>query len=984
MKRDAIMEHLLLQKPHAKSNAKEHTRVLRARLVLWKNGELNTLLDDAVAIQERLNSTRSPMTPENLARKFAEYVFTGNVRAAVRLLDQEADGGLAELTPSVIETLKSLHPEPTPPDPEVLHKGDPPKTRPVIFDAITEDVIRKAVLKVQGSGGVSRTNAKHWRRILTSFGTESKSLRESLAMTARRMCGEYVDPSSLQAFVANRLVPLAKAGGGVRPIGVGELKRRIIGKAVMMVFGKDVEGSVGSFEMCVGQKGGVEAIIHTMISMFKADISDAIILMDASNCFNRFNRMVCLHNIRFDCPAIACFTINLYRLPARLFVTGVDGNATELLSREGATQGCPMAMPMCALTFLPLIKSIAQPTSCSCGAFPWEGENEGNALDIDDISSLQPFSSSPVGASPDDERSEIVQCVSMLDESDSDIEEGTHTPERGDGLSHDLPSRYDLDSIILDHKKCTCRELRVQGWYADDGQAVGTLDELRKWAGKLLAEGPKYGFIVKLAKCLVVLGDPDLADKAQRMFEGTGIKVAKGGSRDLGAALGSDEFVSHFLKGKCDDWVAMVERLAEFARTQPHAAHSAFTRSLKHKWTFTQRTMPGAEEFLQPLEDAIREKFLPSMFGPDGNWMEISPQLRDLIALPARLGGLGIPNPVEQAPRCHADSVKLTKHLAYLVATSQQHDHCDSAEDKKAIKKAIASIKAANAKRQEEEWQRIHREAEPKLARVMEFTSEKGASGLFSASPLRKYGLPIEKKHDWYDIVRMRYLFPLTKLPDHCVCQKPYSLDHSQICKVGGFIHWRHDSVAKLFAGMCKEVHRDVELEPMLAPLSGEVLSYKSANADDSARSDVRVRGFNRFMKNAFFEFRVFYPLASSYAGKEPKQIYSQNERARVREYEERVKEAEAASFTPMVMSALGGMGKCMQDAVKCLAHRIAEKRNEEFSKVMGLVRCLFSVAMVRAALVCLRGTRTPRNRVRDAFRLPEIDVAVSELDVCW
>jgi hypothetical protein len=85
-----------------------------------------------------------------------------------------------------------------------------------------------------------------------------------------------------------------------------------------------------------------------------------------------------------------------------------------------------------------------------------------------------------------------------------------------------------------------------------------------------------------------------------------------------------------------------------------------------------------------------------------------------------------------------------------------------------------------------------------------------------------------------------------------------------------------------------------------------------------------------------------------------------------------------------MVMSATGGMGKCMQDAVKCFAHKIAEKRKEGFSKVMSLIRCLFSVAMVRSALVCLRGTRTPRNRVRDALRLPEIDVAVSELDVCW
>ena len=364
--------------------------------------------------------------------------------------------------------------------------------------------------------------------------------------------------------------------------------------------------------------------------------------------------------------------------------------------------------------------------------------------------------------------------------------------------------------------------------------------------------------------------------------------------------------------------------------------------------------MQEVRELLQPLEEAICEKLIPSLFGANTGWMEITPALRDLIALPARLGGLGIPNPVKDAPQCHADSVELTKHLSYLLATSQQHDHSDSAEDQQARKKAIANIKAAKAKRQQDEWQRIREKVDPKLARVMQFTSEKGASALFSASPLRKYGIPFEAKQDFWDAVRMRFAFPLLNLPDTCSgCNKPYSLDHSQICKVGGFIHWRHDSAAKLFAGMCKEVFRDVELEPTLAPLSGEVFSYKSANTEDGARSDVRVRDFIRNGKNAYFDYTVFHPLASSFAGMEPAAIYKQKERAKVREYEQRVKEVHAANFIPMVMSAMGGMGKCMQDAVKCLAHKIAVKRNEVYSKVMGLLRCLFSVAMARSALVC-------------------------------
>ena len=107
---------------------------------------------------------------------------------------------------------------------------------------------------------------------------------------------------------------------------------------------------------------------------------------------------------------------------------------------------------------------------------------------------------------------------------------------------------------------------------------------------------------------------------------------------DKGAYERHEDEIVHPLAISHLHWSGCLCVRAEFAKLQPHAAHSAFTRSLKHKWTFTQRTMLAAGEFLQPLEDAIREKFLPSMFGPDSNWMEISPQLRDLIALPARLG----------------------------------------------------------------------------------------------------------------------------------------------------------------------------------------------------------------------------------------------------------------------------------------------------------------------------------------------------------
>ena len=51
---------------------------------------------------------------------------------------------------------------------------------------------------------------------------------------------------------------------GARPIGLGEVVQRIIGKEVMRIVKCELQGSVGSVQLCVGQDAGCEAAIHAM------------------------------------------------------------------------------------------------------------------------------------------------------------------------------------------------------------------------------------------------------------------------------------------------------------------------------------------------------------------------------------------------------------------------------------------------------------------------------------------------------------------------------------------------------------------------------------------------------------------------------------------------------------------------------------------------------------------------------------------------
>jgi hypothetical protein len=270
-------------------------------------------------------------------------------------LDKQAtQGGILKMTADIKTKLESLHPEPAPTEDEFLCKGTPPLPKSVIFEAVTAQSIKKASLDTNGAAGISGGDAEHHRRMLHSFGTASVNLTEAMAAMGRRLCTEYVDPELIEAFVANRLIPLDKGEGGVRPIGIGEIPRRIIGKAIMVVLKGEVAQAAGATQVCAGQEGGIDAAIHSMTELWEKFSTDCLLLIDASNAFNRLRRATALWNIRFICPSLGIILINLYRRPARLFILG----GYELSSQEGVTQGCPVAMAMYALATLPLLNLL--------------------------------------------------------------------------------------------------------------------------------------------------------------------------------------------------------------------------------------------------------------------------------------------------------------------------------------------------------------------------------------------------------------------------------------------------------------------------------------------------------------------------------------------------------------------------------------------------------------------------------------------------
>ena len=246
----------------------------------------------------------------------------------------------------------SKHPQGEQANAECILPSDPEDIHPVIFDSIDASAIRSAALRTTGSAGPSGLDAHGWRRLCTAFKGASTDLCNLLAMAAKRICTSYVDPKCISPLLACHLIALDK-NPGVRSMGIGEVARRIIAKAVLCVVRPDIQAASGCLQLCAGQISGVEAAVHAVRTAFESEENEAVLLVDASNAFNSLNRLVALHNIRRLCPPLATILINTYRAPTELFVGG-----DVILSQEGTTQGVPLAMHMYALAAIPLIKKL--------------------------------------------------------------------------------------------------------------------------------------------------------------------------------------------------------------------------------------------------------------------------------------------------------------------------------------------------------------------------------------------------------------------------------------------------------------------------------------------------------------------------------------------------------------------------------------------------------------------------------------------------
>ena len=665
----------MLQKPSRKSKARDHAKYLTTRLERWRQGNLTSLMDECQEIQKRLVKSRRQEL-ESKEKAFCRLMLLGKVRQASKYINNDdCIKGVHKLSNDIKSALSLKHPKAEETHPDVMMPTTRPVPNPVMYEQITADVIVKSAKNLSGSGGPTAVDADIWKHFICSrsYGNHPHQLADAIAGMARRFCSEEIHFDMLREYTACRLVPLDKGADksgkpGIRPIGIGEVLRRIIGKSVMTILKSDVQTAGGCLQTCTGLRSGIEAAIHACHDSWQEQTTECLLQVDAENAFNRLNRKVALNNIKQICPPIHRFLHNHYQQPSKLTLSD-ENSHDHLFSEEGCTQGDPAAMGFYSLGTKPLIDALSD-------------------------------------------------CVDTG----------------------------------------TCK----QSWFADDSSAVGKLRAVRSWWERLITLGPKYGYYPKPSKTILILKDAALMSYAKSLFAGTGIKITCQGQRHLGAVIGDEESRNQYVSIKVAKWVKDLEDLAKIACYEPQIALSAYTKSICHRWTFVQRTIPHTSNLFQPLEEAIKDTLIPSILGRAVNDVE-----REILSLPVRYGGLGIANPVENSDREYSASKRVTRNLASLIVQQQNdlsfYDHEGTMEIIKDLKKEKETFLTSKYNRL------MATVSDESLRRCLELNKDKGAGSWLTALPLKDLGYWLNKQ-EFRDAICLRYCWKIPNTPPFCGC----------------------------------------------------------------------------------------------------------------------------------------------------------------------------------------------------------------------
>ena len=141
---------------------------------------------------------------------------------------------------------------------------------------------------------------------------------------------------------------------------------------------------------------------------------------------------------------------------------------------------------------------------------------------------------------------------------------------------------------------------------------------------------------------------------------------------------------------------------------------------ISSRWSYLTRTIPDIQYLLLPLEKEIHQTFIPAITGrPPCSELE-----RDLLSLPARLGGMGLTNQATVSQNAFLASQRLTAPLAALIITQETNQAVDSS----LTQRLKSTIRSENRQRHDQLALNIYDQLIPQQKRCVDLAKARGSS----------------------------------------------------------------------------------------------------------------------------------------------------------------------------------------------------------------------------------------------------------------
>ena len=160
------------------------------------------------------------------------------------------------------------------------------------------------------------------------------------------------------------------------------------------------------------------------------------------------------------------------------------------------------------------------------------------------------------------------------------------------------------------------------------------------------------------------------------------------------------------------------------------------------------------------------------------------------------------------------------------------------------------------------------------------------------------------------------------------------------------------------------EVCYDVQIEPRLKSLDGEIFSSSSTTTDDDVRLDIKANGLwgSRFNRTSFYV--NFFNAHAKSCPNTIKDACEYHESIKLNKYEERICEIEHSTFNALVFACSGDAGTSASRVMKQLETKISEKSGDPYADTISYIRTKINFALLRSCVLCLRGSSAHKLRI--------------------